>query len=130
MATAEQILAVRDLVPDDAPVFGDGKDEYLFSDEQIGRVFDAVGKGSILRTVGLLCISVGNSEAMINKVIKTQDLSTNGSALQDTWGKRGEYYIGLADDEDAALADAYFSIVDYRQGWYGRPELTERGWIG
>lgn len=131
MASNDIILAVRDLVPDDAAIFGPNEDEYLFSDDQISRVHDGVGKGSILRTVGLLCISVGNSEAIINKIIKTQDLSTNGSALQDTWGKRGEYYIGLADAEDNALADAYFKIVDYRQGWGAeRPELTEGGWLG
>lgn len=131
MATPNDILSVRDLVPDDSPVFGDDENEYLFSDEQIGRIFDGVGKGSTLRTVGLLCISVGNSEALINKVIKTQDLSTDGSKLQDTWGKRGEYYIGLADEEDTALVDSFFGIVDYRQGWLSeRAELTEGGVIG
>lgn len=131
MATPNDILSARDLIPDDAAVFGENEDEYLFTDEQIGRVFDGVGKGSTLRTVGLLCITVGNSEALINKVIKTQDLTTDGSKLQDTWGKRGEYYIGLADDEDAALVDSYFNIVDFRQGWLrDHPELTEGGVIG
>jgi hypothetical protein len=131
MATPDEILSVRDLVPDDAAVFGDAQNEYIFSDEQIGRIFESVGKGSILRTVGLLCISLGNSEALIEKVIKTQDLSTNGAALQESWGKRGEYYIGLADKEDTFIADAYFNVIDYRQGWQTeRPELTEWGILG
>jgi len=122
----DDILAVRDLVPDDEPVFGDNEDEYLFTDAQISRILNGVAKGNILRAVGLLCISVGNSEALIGKVIKTQDLSTDASKLQDTWGKRGEYYIGLADKEDEAAAGSYFGIVDFREGWEkDRPELTE-----
>lgn len=125
MATEDEVLAVRDLVPDTDAVFGAGENEYLFSDEQIRRIFDSVGKGSIVRTVGLLCITVGNSEALIEKVIKTQDLSTDGSKLQESWGKRGEFYIGMADEEDSRLTDAYFTIIDYRQSRSDRPELTE-----
>lgn len=118
------IDAIRILIPDVEPVFGENKDENLFTDDEIAAIFNSVGNSSIMRTAGLLMITVGNSEALIGKVITTEDLSTDASKLQATWKANGAYYIGLADSEDVATADLYFNIVDYRPQ-LRQPELTE-----
>ena len=81
---AEPKDLVRTLIPDTEAVFGDAKDEYLFPDEQINNLLEIAG-GNVLRAAGLAMIAVGNSEALISKVIKTQDLSTDGSKLQAKW---------------------------------------------
>lgn len=125
--TAEQIAIVRTLIPDTDAVFGPGEDEHLFSDEDITRFITAAG-GSVTRAAGFAMIAVGNSEALINKVIKTQDLMTNGAATAIAFRQAGEAMLKRADKEEQNQALDYFEIVDYREGWSAdRPELTE--WV-
>ncbi len=122
---AEPKDLVRTLIPDTEPVFGDAKDEYLFPDEQINNLLEIAG-GNVLRAAGLAMIAVGNSEALISKVIKTQDLATDGSKLQDKWRESGEALLARADKEDEGKALDYFEIIDFQEGWLAeRPELTE-----
>lgn len=122
---AEPKDLVRTLIPDTEPVFGDAKDEYLFPDEQIENLLEIAG-GNVLRAAGLAMIAVGNSEALISKVIKTQDLATDGSKLQDKWRESGEALLTRADKEDEGKALDYFEIIDFQEGWLAeRPELTE-----
>ena len=117
---------VRTLIPDTEAVFGDTNDEYLFDDTQIEN-FREIAGGSVTRAAGLAMIAVGNSEALISKVIKTQDLSTDGSKLQDKWRESGETLLARADKEDMRDALDFFEIVDYQEGWStDRAELTER----
>ena len=116
---------VRTLIPDTDAVFGENEDEYLFPDADIER-FIEVANGSVTRAAGLAMIAIGNSEALINKVIKTQDLMTNGAALATAFQKSGELLLKRADKEDEVGALDYFEIIDYREGWaQERPELTE-----
>ena len=123
--TEDQIMDVRTLIPDFEAIFGEDEDEYLFEDERI-KSFLRTAKGSITRAAGLAMIAVGNSEALIGKVIKTQDLMTDASKLQDKWRASGEALLGRADKEDQMDAFDYFEIVDYEEGWVAeRPELTE-----
>lgn len=120
------ILTMRVLIPDTDAIYGDGEDEYLWSDADLAR-FYVVGRNSVLRGAGYAMIAVGNSEAMIEKVITTQDLSTDGSKLQDKWRLSGERLLLRADKEDDDLNSFDgFNLIDYREGWlpYG-PELTE-----
>lgn len=117
---------VRILIPDTDAIYGTAGDEYLFSDAQISAVLAGTGKGSVLRTAGLLMIAVGNSEAMISKIIRTQDLQTNGAQLQNSWRESGQAFLDQADKEDAITAGEFFEIVDYGSGWDSDwPELTE-----
>ena len=121
---------VRTLIPDTDAVFGPGEDEHLFDDSQIDNFLTVAG-GSITRAAGLAMIAVGNSEALIGKVIKTQDLMTDASKLQDKWRQSGETLLLRADKEDQKDALDFFDIVDFREGWsFERPELTEYrgGW--
>ena len=124
---AEPLELVRTLIPDTDAIYGDGEDEYLFDDAQIENFLTVAG-GSVLRAAGMAMIAVGNSEALISKVIKTQDLATDGSKLQDSWRLSGQALLARADKEDEKDALDYFEIVDYEEGWTtARPELTEYG---
>lgn len=128
MATEPKDL-VRILIPDNEAVFGDAKDEYLFEDADIEKFLE-IANGSILRAAGLAMIAVGNSEALISKVIQTQDLKTDGSKLQSQWRESGQAMFDRADKEDAQNAAGYFDIIDYGEGWGSdRAELTEHGFV-
>jgi hypothetical protein len=121
-ATPDDIEDVRTLIPDTDAVFGAGEDEHLFTDDQISRFF-RLGGGNPVRAAGLAMIAVGNSEALISKVIVTQDLETDGSKLQDKWRAAGEAMLKRADKED--VFDG-FQIINFREGWLPYPpELTE-----
>lgn len=131
-ANSDDINLIRTLIPDVDDIYGDDEDEYLFSDDQIKNFFK-VAAGNVIRAAGLAMIAVGNSEAMINKVIRTQDLQTNGAALQREWRESGARLLDLADSETAQAALDYVDIIDYGDGWSKYPpELTERegGWFG
>lgn len=119
----ELILALREQIPDDAAVFGENEDEHMFSDQTLGR-FLKRANNSILRAAGLACLAIANSEALISKVIRTQDLQTNGPAVADALNKTAAKYFELADKEDSIQDSAYFEIVDFPVGHY-RAELTE-----
>lgn len=121
---------LRDQIPDNDAVFGESENEYLFSDATLdGYLVRA--RGSILRAAGYANLAIASSEAMISKVIRTQDLTTNGAAVADALRQVAKELFALADQEDAAAARAendFFYIIDYKQGWtHDRPELTE--WV-
>lgn len=123
------IDVVRSLIPDTDQVFGPNDDEYLFDDTQIGN-FLIAGGGNILRAAALACMAVGSSEAIISKIIRTQDLQTNGAQLQDSFTNKAKVLFARADTEDASSGSDYFEIINYREGWGPvRPELTEYGVI-
>jgi Arc/MetJ family transcription regulator len=126
--TARKYL--RDQIPDNDKVFGDDENEYLFSDDTLdGYLVRA--RGSILRAAGFANLAIASSEAMISKVIRTQDLTTNGAAVADALRAVAKELFALADAEEAAAARAdedFFYIIDYKQGWNREhPELTE--WV-
>jgi hypothetical protein len=81
---AATIARVRNLIPDDSAIFGDAGDEYLFTDEQI-EYFYLDGNENIKWAAGLAKITVGSSEALILKVIKNYETSTDGAALAKQW---------------------------------------------
>ena len=109
-ATADDILDIRTLIPDTDAIYGAGEDENLFTDDEITRFYSLAGDNS-LRAAGLAMIAVGNSEALIGKVIVTQDLETDASKLQDKWRQSGETLIKQADA--GAVYDGA-EIINYR----------------
>lgn len=124
---ATDIELVRALIPDTDKAFGASGDEYLFEDADIQNYLD-IASGNVLRAAAYAMIAVGNSEALIGKVIKTADLSTDASKLQDKWRESGQALLDRADKEDVNEASNYFQIVDYKEGWgVDRAELTEYG---
>ncbi len=126
-ATPEDVLDIRTLIPDTDAIYGDAENENLFDDDQIARFF-RLGGGNALRGAGLAMIAVGNSEALIGKVIVTQDLETDSSKLQDKWRASGQALIASADAGD--VFDG-FQIINYGDGWaIYPPELTETPFDG
>jgi hypothetical protein len=121
---------VRTLIPDVDAIYGEDKNEYLFTPQQISD-FLAAGGGNVLKAAGFAMITVGNSEAMIEKVIRTQDLTTDGSKLQQQWRESGLALLARGDKEtDAENVFDGFQIIDYREGWAEwPPELTEQTWV-
>lgn len=113
---------VRTLIPDTEAVFGDSGSETLFNDTDIGN-FLLAGGNSVLRAAGLACLAIGTSEALISKVIRTQDLQTDGAKLSDAMVKKADLLFRRADKIELS-EQAYFQIVDYGWGTYP-PELTE-----
>lgn len=125
---ATNIELVRTLIPDTDAVFGENGDQYIFEDAQIDN-FITVG-GNVLRAAALACMAVGSSEAIISKIIRTQDLQTNGAQLQESFTNKAKVLFGRADAEEAKLGIDSFEIIDFREGWYpNRVELTEYGTI-
>lgn len=119
--------AIRVLIPDLDAIYGENKDEYLFTDAQYAS-FYTVAKGSVLRAAGYAMIAVGNSEALISKVIVTQDLETDGAKLQKEWREAGRQLLIRADNDESWDG---FTLINYRDGWAPYPpELTEAPWDG
>lgn len=116
---------IRSLIPDDAAVFGPMENEYMFTDTQIGHYYLA-GGGNPVRAAAFAVYAIAVSEALISKVIKTQDLSTDGAKVAMALIAKGDALLKAADAADANSANDAFEIIDF--GWGGRPELTERVW--
>lgn len=117
---ATDIEKMRVLIPDNEMVY-DGN--YLFDEADLNAYID-VANGNVLRAAGYAIMAIATSEALISKVIKTQDLSTNGAAVAEALRKNAERLFDRADKEDDAKDAFYFDIVDYGYPW-SRPELTE-----
>lgn len=104
--TSEQIQAVRLQIPDNEAIYGDGQDEYMFTDEEI-EVFLYSGRGEPIWAAGLAMIAVGNSEALIGKVIRNYETETDASKLQREWRSAGAELIklgrALVNDEEVGI---------------------------
>lgn len=126
--TTEQLSIIRSLIPDTDAVFGVAEDQYLFSDDDLTNFFTA-GNDSVLRAAGYAVMAIGTSEAVISKIIRTQDLQTNGAMLSDSMVKKAQVLFDRADKDDAQAGLDYFEIIDYGEGWLALPpELTEYGY--
>ena len=126
--TTEDTRIIRTLIPDTEAVFGPAGDKTLFSDNEISDFYTA-GSGSVLRAAALAVYAIATSEAMISKVIRTQDLQTNGATLSDALVKKGDALMKRADKIDDNESASYFQIINYRDGWGTYPpELTEWNW--
>lgn len=124
--TEAQIRAVRLQIPDSEPVFGDASDKYMFEDADIAIFLDQ-GAGNAMYAAGLAMIAVGNSEALIGKVMRNYETETDASKLQKEWRTSGIELIKIAkalvDDDDAG-----FFIVAYPEWDAGRhPEGESHG---
>lgn len=121
--TPEQIYQVRVLVPDTEAVF-DG--QTLFTDDEIDTYL-TIGNGNILRAAAYAILAVASSEAIISKVIKTQDLSTSGAQVADALRLTAKELLARADTEESKLDEFYLDFIDYGTGTT-TPELTEWNW--
>jgi len=94
---------------------------WVFSDEEITAFLTLEG-GSIKLAAAQAIDTNADNEALASKVLKTQDLSTDGAKVADALRKRA-----AALREQAAAEDGgYFEVIDL--GPTCGPELTGR-WL-
>lgn len=108
---------IRALIPDVEQVdySGEGTPEYMFSDAHLGSLY-AMSMGSdparLYRATAAALRALATSEGLIQKVIRTEDLQTDGAKLANAllanakqWDDRAE----AAEEEEGAMA-----IVDFQ----------------
>lgn len=108
--TEDEVMAVRIMIPDAEAVYGAASNEFMFSDLEI-TLFLTVAQGNAMWAAGLAMIAVGNSEAMIGKVIRNYETETDASKLQREWRSAGESLIKAGRDEVARGEVGIFEIV-------------------
>jgi len=108
--TPSKIRAVRLLIPDTEPIFGDAGDSYMFDEEDI-VVFLDEGFGNAKWAAGLASYAVGGSEALIGKWIRNYETQTNGAALQKEWNAKGAQLVQQGKEEVAEDTVGFFEIA-------------------
>lgn len=111
---------VRLLVPDveqlENPADTTADAEYIFSDAQIQAFLSLYG-GNVKRAAAQAKLVLATSEALINKVIKTYDLSTDGAKLGAELRAQAEMLRQEAAEDDFQDADDYFKVVGVNKAW-------------
>jgi hypothetical protein len=105
---------VRLLIPDveqlDNLANPSAADAYIFNDAQI-QAFLSMNKNNVKRSAAQAKLALATSEALINKVIKSYDFSTDGAKLGAELRAQAEQLQKDADRDE--LYDSYdiFTIV-------------------
>lgn len=92
-------------------------DSYIFGDDQI-QAFATLYSNNVKRAAAQAKLVLATSEALINKVIRTSDYTTDGAKLGAELRAQAKQLQDEADKD--ALADAYdssFSVVSYSTKW-------------
>jgi hypothetical protein len=111
---ATAIGQVRLLIPDveqlDNLANPSAADAYIFNDAQI-QAFLSMNKDNVKRSAAQAKLALATSEALINKVIKSYDFSTDGAKLGAELRAQAEQLQKDADRDE--LYDSYdiFTIV-------------------
>lgn len=129
---------VRALLPDVEQVDweNDGNAAYIFTDNHLEGLISLQGgeeNYDIYRAAADAVDAVAVSEALISKVIKTEDLQTDGAKLANALIVRAQQLRRRADkmEQDADLETA-FTVVDFqpsRQPTGIWPVATRTSWI-
>lgn len=111
---------VRLLIPDTEQLTDPGNPDaaasYLFSDGQISA-FLSLYSSNVKRSAAQAKLVLATSEALINKVIKTADYSTDGAKLGAELRAQAQQLQAEADKDD--LDDSYdeFVVVPQTTKW-------------
>lgn len=106
----EKIRAVRLLIPDTEPIFGEGGNEYMFANEDI-IIFLDEGRGNAKWAAGLASLAIGGSEALIGKWIRNYETQTNGAAVQKEWTAKGKLLVEQGRSELDGEDEGFFTIA-------------------
>lgn len=122
---AEPVGMVRALIPDIEEIPNPNRpfdnDEYLFTDEYLSALLELNGENVRLAAADA-CEALGTSEGLIAKVIKTEDLQTDGAKLMAQFLARAKQLRARADREEAMDGVDGFDILPYtpsRGKWFG-----------
>lgn len=111
-------------------LLNDVADPWVFSDAEIQGFLD-LEQGNVKRAAAQAIDTNADNELLASKVLKTQDLQTDGAKLAQALHARAESLRAQALDDEQG--DGYFEIVDTVTSWpdFG-DELAERplvtGW--
>ena len=119
---------IRNMIPDTDAIYGEDGGEYLF-DAQAIEDFYVEGYENTKCAAGLAKMAVGGSEALVLKVIKNYETSTNGAQLMREWVAAGEvlYDRGLEELADADANAGIFEVVYPDFGYERHPEGYSHG---
>jgi hypothetical protein len=97
----------------------------VFTDDEIQAFLDLEG-GSVKRAAAQAIDTNASNEALASKVLRSQDLATDGAKVADAMRKHADRLREQADRDDAEGDDgAYFEFVPMNGPVCG-PELTGR----
>lgn len=107
---------IRLLIPDTEQL-GDLADSsvsaaYVFSDAQI-QAFATLYSNNVKRAAAQAKLVLATSEALISKVIKTDDLQTDGAKLGAELRAQAKQLQDEADRDDTTDSYEAFDVVDY-----------------
>jgi hypothetical protein len=111
---------VRLLIPDteqlEDPKNPSAAPEYIFSDSQI-QAFIALYSDNVKRAAAAAKLALATSEALIGKVIKTYDFSTDGAKLAAELRAQAKQLQDEAREDD--MYDSYetFIVVAPKKKW-------------
>ena len=110
-----EVQRVRAFIPDieklQNPNRPGSDPEYIFSDEHLRAFLDENG-GNVKLAAADACEVLGTSEALILKVITTEDLSTDGAKLMNAYIIRAQQMRNAAKTQ-IENEDGGFTIVPY-----------------
>lgn len=103
------------------------RDTAVFNDDEIQAFLDLEG-GSVKLAAAQAIDTNATNEALATKVLRTQDLTTDGAKLADAMRKHADALrVQAADEATEADSDDYgFTLVSPVPRCPRPPELTER----
>jgi len=111
---------VRLLIPDveqlDNPADATASAGYLFNDSQI-QAFVTMYASSIKRAAAQAKLVLATSEALINKVISTYDLKTDGAKLGAELREQAKQLREEAIEDEQEDANDTFTVVGNTTSW-------------
>ena len=89
---------------------------YIFSDPQI-QAFLTLYSNNVKRAAAQAKLVLSTSEALINKVIKTDDLATDGAKLAQELRAQAQMLMAEADKDDTEDSYDSITIVGNSKAW-------------
>lgn len=110
------VSKVRALIPDVEKIPNSMRPgsptEFKFSDEHLQSYLD-LSAGNPYRAAALAVSAQAMTEAEIGKVIKTEDLQTNGATVMNAMQPRAAWLMAMADKWDEDQEGGGFTLVPY-----------------
>lgn len=106
---------VRSLIPDieqlENPADLAADPDYIFHDATL-QAYLSLARNNVYRAAAIAVNTLATSEALILKVLKSDDRQTDGAKLADSLGRRAAWLDEQADEEDSEVYGG-FDIVPY-----------------